>query len=115
MKTGTLDPQSNTATFQFEITLIDDDTDTTFDLADVSALTVKLRDIDTEEIVLTGSLGTEVVQVGASTDGLVRVTFAAGTMTSICPKTYEIGALVTETDGFITQMILARVPIVKGL
>lgn len=116
MKTGTFEHQSNTATWQFTVELVDDSDSEPIDLADVSAITIKLRDPATKSTVLSGSLsGGEVVAVGADADGTVQITFSATAMTALCPKTYEVGMLVTQDDGFVTQIILGSLPVIEGL
>ena len=56
MKTGTFAPVSNTATWRDTLEIYDDVTGTPFDLGNVDEITLKLRDIDSESIVLSGSL-----------------------------------------------------------
>ena len=114
----TLDPVFNTATFQTTITLYDDTTELPFNLSGVSTITVKIRDIDTEATELDGSLsGGEIVIVGASVDGTIKVTFTADQMSRLAaPKTYELGIVVTTTAPvFVSQAILARIPVLQGL
>lgn len=116
MKTGTLAPASNAATWQEDIEFYDDDDGSSFDLADVEEITIRFRDPDTTATALTGTLsGGDMVVVGADADGVVRATFSATAMAALQPKTYEIGVLIEDADGFVTQTILGRIPILNGL
>jgi hypothetical protein len=117
MKTGTLEPASNAATWTDTIEFYDDETgDPLFTEATVAThpdeITLKVRRAhsDTEE--LSGSLtGGELVIVG---DGIVEFTFSATAMAALDARTYEVGVLYTQED-VTTQIILGTLPVLKGL
>lgn len=116
MKTGTIDLVSNEATLQVNLDILDADDGTPFNLSGVDQITVKLRDPDSGSAVLEGSLsGGEVIVVGDEADGVIQFTFSATSMSDIEPKTYEIGVLITDEDGFVSQVILGRLPVGWGL
>lgn len=116
MKTGTLQPQPNTATWQGTIELVSDTDGLPMDLADISEITLKLRDPSTMSTVLSGSLtGGEIAAVGADADGTIQFTFSATAMAAIEPKTYDVGMIVTEDSGFVSQVILGSLPVLEGL
>ena len=113
MNRGTLDPVSNQATWTDTIELYDDETGEPFDLGDVTAITMKLRD-GCMTPALSGSLGEEIEIVGDDEDGVFEFTFSAGTMSNLEAKTYEVGILVT-TATATTQLILGTVAVLEGL
>lgn len=115
MKNGTLEPVSNSETWTDTIELFDDATGVALNTSDITALTIKVRDQDTKETVLSGSVsGGEVVAVGAASAGTYRFTFSASAMSAVCPKTYEVGCLVT-TATVTKQVILGYLPVLEGL
>ena len=116
MKTGTLEPQPNTATWRGTVELVNDDDGLPIDLADVSEITLKLRDQASMSTVLSGTwTGGDLVTVGAEADGTVQWTFSATAMAALEAKTYEVGMIVTEDSGFVSQVILGRIPVIEGL
>lgn len=115
MKTGTLEAISNSATWRGNIALFDDTSGEPFDIDDVTAMTLKLRDPETGAIVLEGSLGSELAGVGDAEDGVVGFEFSASQMSAVPPNTYDLGALVTDDDGRVTQIIFGRQPVLQGL
>lgn len=113
MKTGTLPTVSNLATWRELVEVTDAETGELIDLVtDVDAISVTLRDPDNFSTALTASLGDGTVTV--IDDGVLEFLFTAGQMDDLCPKTYEVGILVT-IDEEVTQLLLGYVPIVRGL
>lgn len=114
MKTGTLGPVSNAATWNDTIEVFDAEDGEAFDLTDVEAITLKLRD-PSGATVLEGELDDEIIVVGDAADGTIEFTFSASAMSALDPKTYEVGLLITDEDDFVTQLILGHLPVVEGL
>lgn len=115
MKTGTLAPVSNTATWQDEIEFLDNDTEEPIDMSLIDAITLKVRDPETKSTVLEASLDDGIEVVGDDGDGTIQFTFSADSMSALCPKTYEVGCLIEDEDGFVTQIILGHLPVLEGL
>lgn len=115
MKRGTLPPVANTETWTDTIEFYDDADGSAFDLTNTTAITLKLRDIDSESPVLTGELDDEIVVVGDDADGTIQFTFSAASMAALDPKTYEAGILLTNSDGTVRQVLLGYLPVLKGL
>lgn len=113
MLMGTLPPRSNRASWTDVIELTDEDTG---DLIDVSTgineITVRLRDPETRAEVLSKALSASEIVVIST--GIVQFSFSSSEMGSLCPKTYELGCLVTSSEG-IEQIFLGRVPVLEGL
>lgn len=109
----TLDPISNTATWNDTYQFLDEDGEP-LDISAATAITLKLREPKTDAIVLTGSLGTELALVSGGTTGFFEWTFSADAMSGIDPKTYEVGGLIT-ISGQTSQYILGNQPVLKGL
>lgn len=115
MKTGTLEAVSNAETWQDFIELFDDGDGNTFDVSDITEVTLKLRDPASKSTVLEGSYtGGELVRVGDAADGVYRFTFSADTMSALDPKTYEVGVLAS-TALITKQLILGSLPVLEGL
>ncbi len=117
MKTGTLEPVSNAATWTDTLEFYDDETDEALFTEATPAthpdeITLSLRDATSDTAVLSGSLtGGELVIVA---NGHVEFTFSADTMAGLDPKTYEVGVLYTQED-VTTQIILGTLAVLKGL
>lgn len=115
MKTGTLQPVSNAETWTDTLELIEDTTGVALNTGDVTALTLKLRDPESKETVLEGSISDgDIVAVGAAADGTYQFTFSASVMSALDPKTYEVGCLVS-TATVTRQVILGFLPVLEGL
>lgn len=117
MLTGTLPKISNQATWSDNLEFYDDASGQAwFTQSDASThpdeVTFNLRDDDVCKTVLSGSLsGGDLVITG---DGIIQFTFANTKMQSVCPKTYTVGVLYTK-NGVVSQVILGRVPVIRGL
>jgi len=109
-----LDPVSNAETWTDTLEFIDsEDGEAYFTQAlPPDEITLKLRDPDTGEIVLSGSKSTGELVV--TDDGIVDFTFSATLMSDICPKQYEVGVLYTD-EGVTKQAILGVISILRGL
>lgn len=116
MKTGTLDPVSNAETWIDNLEFYDDGTGVAWDVSTITEITLKVRDIETQSTVLSGSYtGGEIVRVGAASEGTYRFEFSASAMSALCPKTYEVGVLATTSDDRVAQIILGHLPVLNGL
>lgn len=113
MKRGTLPPVSNSETWTDTIQFYDSEDGNPFDLDDVTAITLKLRDNGSD--VLTGELDDEILIVGDAEDGTIEFTFSATAMSALDSKTYEVGLLLTQDDGVVRQLILGHLPVLEGL
>jgi hypothetical protein len=117
MKTGTLEPVSNSATWTDTIEFYDDETgDPLFtELTEAThpdEITLKVRDPSNDNTVLSGTLTGGDIAIAA--DGVVEFTFSSDAMAALDPKTYEVGLLYTQED-VTTQIILGTLPVLKGL
>lgn len=108
-----IEPASNAATWQDTIEFINDETGAAWfpTGSPPSAVTMRLRDRETGQIVLTGSLGTELSVIS---DGVIQFTFSADAMGALDNKPYDIGILYTAA-GVTTQAWLDTVSILEGL
>lgn len=113
MKTGTLDPASNSATWRESFEVTDAEDGSLIDLVtDVDEITVKVRDSVSESELLSVSLtGGEITVLGT---GVFEVLFTVTQMDDLDPKTYELGALI-EIDGDTEQLFLGYLPVLRGL
>lgn len=112
--TDRLDPVSNAETWQDTIEFYDDDDGEAFfpEGSPPDEITMKLRDPDSGEIVLSGALSTGELVVSA--DGVVNFTFSKAAMNNLYPKQYEVGVLYTD-EGVTRQAILGTISILSGL
>lgn len=109
----TLNPVSNQATWQDTIEFVNDETGVAWFQDDdpPTSVTLKVRDRETGEVVLSGSLGSELVVIA---DGTIQFTFAATAMSALCSKTYDVGVLYTDA-GVTAQTLIAALPVYEGL
>lgn len=78
----------------------------------VNIVTLQVRRSDRCGPVLSAAPGDG--KITAPTAGVLEVRFSASEMRSLCPDTYEVGAIIGDgTD--TTQLILGTVPIVDGI
>lgn len=111
---GNLDGASNLATWSDQLEFVNDVTGAAwFTVANPPTdVSLRLRDRDSGEIVLSGSLTDgRLVVVGA---GLITFTFSVDLMSGLCPKAYDCGGLYT-SFGQTTQFFLGGVNIYQGL
>jgi hypothetical protein len=107
-----LEPVSNQATWRDTVELRDED-DELIDLEqDVTAITFRVRDTECDSTVLEATLAAATIDVVG--DGVFQFVFTQAQMQTLDPKIYEVGALVT-VDGDVEQVILGRIPVLKGL
>lgn len=113
-RTPTLDPVSNLETWTETLSVFEStDGLPFFTVADPpSAVTLKLRDMQTDATVLSGSLADGALVVVDS--GEIEFTFSADAMSALEPKIYEVGCLYTD-EGITRQMILGHLPVLRGL
>lgn len=116
MITGNLAGVSNLATWTGELEFVNDTTGAAWftTLNPPAEVTLKLRDRDSNAIVLSGSLtGGELVVTG---DGLITFTFPASSMSGLCAKAYDCGGLYTAAiTGEVSQFFLGGINVYQGL
>lgn len=117
MKTGTLSPVSNAETWIDQLEFYDDGTGISWDVSLITEVTLKVREIESQSEVLSGSLtGGEIDLIGAASAGTYRFEFTASQMAALEAKTYEVGLLATTTGPARTaQLILGYLPVLNGL
>lgn len=113
MFTGTLDPASNRATWELTYQLIDADTEDPFDISAATAIVLTVSDPG-GCVVLTASLGQGIALTTDGTDGQFTSRFESSQMRAICPKTYDVGCVIS-MDGDDIQLIIGRVPVAEGI
>jgi hypothetical protein len=112
MLTGTLPPVSNKADWIEEYELYDDETGDPLDISGADEITVSVRDAKSRSVLLTATLSGG--SIAHAETGVFRWTFAAESMRSLCPKTYEIGMTMLLND-VTTQLLIGHVPVVDGV
>jgi len=114
MLTGTLDAVSNAATWSDTLEFVNDETDAAWfvQASPPDEITLKLRDPQTKETVLSLSLTGGDIEI--VDDGTATFTASADAMSGINPKTYEVGVLY-ENDDVVSQVILGTISILEGL
>ena len=112
--TDRLAPVSNSETWEDTLEFFDsEDGEAWFtEAVPPDEITLRLRDRDTGEIVLSGALTTGELTVVA--DGFVDFVFSAARMSDLCPKQYEVGVLYTAQSA-TKQAILGVISILRGL
>lgn len=114
MMTGTLEAISNKETWTGTLEFINDTDGSAWfeEETPPDEITMKLRDPNTRETVLSLSLTGDDLEVTG--DGLVEFTAASTVMAAIDPKTYEVGILYTDGD-VVTQVLLGTISVLDGL
>lgn len=119
MLTALLPAVSNKATWREDVEIRDEDDNLVNLVTDVDEITLSLRDIETGETVITKTVSGGGISTGGSLGtGVFQFLIPASEMANLLPKTYELGVLVEFDDaatGDTEQLILGRVPVLKGL
>ena len=114
MITPTFGPISNRETWEERVALYDAETNEVLDISDADAMTIVLRDTYTLTEVLSGSLEDATIFLLDPEEGTFGWVFTDDQMGTLNPKTYEVGILLDMADE-VTQVILGRVAVVRGL
>lgn len=110
MNLGSFPRQPNAATFAGHIDVIDDQTDTPWDLS-----TVKIEMEITDQRNCRRLYGsTEDGKVTVAGDGFDFL-FAASDMRGLCAGSYTVNILATDTlTGFVAEPVIANLPVTEG-
>jgi len=109
-----LEPVSNAETWTDQLEFIDDETGTAWfaQASPPTEITINLRDTQTGETVLSGSLTGG--QITIVQDGVAEYTFAPSLMSALDAKTYEVGVLYTD-QSITRQAVLGTIAVLRGL
>lgn len=107
-----LQPQSNRATFILEVEISDEETGDPIDLTGCT-IEVQVRyQAQNGSTVLSGD--TEGGEVTILDTGVFQIEFSATQMASICPDTYDVGAIISR-DGETAQILIGTIPVLEGV
>lgn len=109
MYIGSLSPVSNRAGMTFIREVVDDDTDEPIDLSDCAIL-FEVRDGCSPA--LSASIGSGVTVLDT---GVFQVEFTAAQMKTLCPKSYEVGCIITRSGEEPQQFIIGTLPVLDGV
>ena len=109
MYVGSLDPQSNQATFKRQFELWDSDSDEFIDLT-LATIELVIRDNASKTSMLSASIddGIELLD-----DGVFEVTFTAAQMGGLCAGEYDVGLIIT--DEITVQLIIGTIIVMDGI
>lgn len=115
---GTLDEESNKATWTDDVEVTDEE-GTLIDLTDaIIVLEVRAkRSIDDYDTNITNAILSATTTNGKITlqgTGVFRFSFTKSEMNSLCAGTYEMGGTI-ERDGETDQFLIGQVPILDGI
>jgi hypothetical protein len=110
MYIGSLDAQSNRATWRVDVTLIDDDTKDTIKVSDC-AITMTVSD-ESGCQVLTGSSASGAIIFPQ--DDVFEWSFSSSQMAALCAGSYNVGVRISQND-ITMQLIVGTLPIVDGV
>ena len=109
MFNGTLDPVSNRETWFGAFTFLDEETGDPIDISNVSAIVLEV--MDNGSAVLSGSLGDE---ISHGETGQFTWEFSATSMRALDPKTYKVGATLTQNSQTV-QILIGTLPVLDGV
>lgn len=84
------------------------------DLADVTEITLAVRDCDTTQTKLSGSLSGGQIVIPNDEDGVFTWTFAASLMGGLPAKTYKVGCTMVN-GGETLQVMIADLTVIDGI
>lgn len=114
MYMGHLAQVSNSVSWSGSATLLEDDA-TPHDLADVTGITLQVRDKGGSTI-LSATLGSGITLADDTTTGVFTWSFSKATMQAIrCPGTYDAGITVDFTGGSDTQLFVGTITVIDGV
>jgi hypothetical protein len=90
-----IETAGNCETFVQSFGLTDPETGEAIDLADVSAITFKIRDPDSRATMLSASIGNGITLEADDEGAVFTVRFESASMQGLCAKTYDVVCVIT--------------------
>jgi uncharacterized membrane protein len=94
----TLPPVTNRETWTDTFSLIDTSTGEAYDLTNVSAIVLEVRDPNSRRSVLTASLDDGVTIEDDDEGSFISIRFESSSMRNLCARQYEFGMVITKDD-----------------
>src|SRR5262245_158477 len=112
MYQGTLAPASNQATWAESAELTDAEDGDPIDLSSATEIAVTVRDPQSRTSVLTLTMTGGQITIPAV--GVFSWRVDSGQMGALVAKTYEVGCVISDTDGDV-QLFIGYLPVLDGI